>query len=165
MTEKNEDNSGLGIEFKDEALSAADIETKIETALTNDRHHEINNTVNAIPKFVNQASADHLSSTAVGHHLQAARRALAQAETAPNLANSPALSVPILGKLWGRIREQMHELVLFYVNRSGATTSRVDAQLIEAVTALTALVEAQQAELEALKDKHKKIDNNPEGPA
>ena len=92
-----------------------------------------------------------LNSKAIAHHLAAARRALAQVETKPNLAPSPATSTPILGRLWGRIRGQMHELVLFYVNRYGSSSSRVGGQLIEAIEELTAIVEAQQAEIEKLK--------------
>ena len=138
----------LELEFTDEVHSPTNLEAELIANAQPDR------AVSAIPHFIKQNSHRGLQSDqkkVIEHHLEAARRALEAADTAPHLANSPALSTPILGKLWERIRAQMHDLVLFYVNRASSTHSRVDGQLIEAVEALSQLVEDQQAEIEQLK--------------
>ena len=38
--------------------------------------------------------------------------------TAPDLAPSNATRLPLIGRLWAGVREQAHQLVLYYVNRS-----------------------------------------------
>ena len=143
MSDEKKQAARLEIEFVDEVYSAADLESEIE-AKAKDRQDAV---LNSLPQFLpsksEQSGLQSASAQTIRHHLTGARRALASAETAPHLANSPALSTPILGKLWGRIRGQMHELVLFYVNRSNVTHSRVDGQLIEAVEALAKIVDAQ----------------------
>lgn len=151
MTIDKGPQSNLGIELNDEVYTAADLEASIRSGLPAEKAAEINQTVNEIPRFVKDNNRPTIGSKAIAHHLKAARSALANVETKPNLASSPATATPVLGKLWGRIRGQMHELVLFYVNRLGGTSGRVDGQLIEAIEELTALVEQQQAEIEALK--------------
>lgn len=142
----------LKLEFTDEIHVATDMEAELVENTQPDM------TISTIPHFVKQNRQQSNSSDQtkmIQHHLEGARRALEAAETAPYLANSPALSTPILGKMWNRIRGQMHDLILFYVNRAGATHGRVDGQLIEALEALTQLVEDQQAEIETLKNRQK----------
>lgn len=137
----------LGLEFTDERHTAVELEVDLLAQAQPDT------AVSAIPHFIKpQPTAGQRpdQTGAVHHYLAGARRAIEAADTAPHLANSPALSVPILGKLWQQIRGQMHDLVLFYVNRAGRTHSRTDGQLIEAVEALAQLVEQQQAEIERL---------------
>lgn len=136
--------SELGLEFTDEVHTVASFEAQLTTS------HDAK--LAAIPQFLQDSSHPHKPSIeTIDHYLAGAKRALAATDTTPHLANSPALSTPILGTLWGRIRGQMHDLVLFYVNRSAVTHSRVDTQLIEAVDALTQIVEKQQAEIDQLK--------------
>lgn len=156
MDKPEESNSNLGIELNDDELSAEALEASVAEGMSAAEAAAINARVNEIPRYIKSGSRPSLNSKTINHHLEAARRALAQAETQANLAPSPATATPVLGTLWGRIRGQMHELVLFYVNRLGGTTGRVDGQLIEAIEELTALVEAQQAEIEALKEKIEK---------
>ena len=153
MTHQDSKSEGLGLEFSDQEQSPEELESRISDEMSAEQAEQINQKVNEIPRFVKTKDRPSLNSKTVTHHLEAARRALAQAETKPNLAPSPATATPVLGSLWGRIRGQMHELVLFYVNRLGSTSSRVDAQLIEAVEELTALVEEQQREIEKLKSR------------
>ena len=146
----------LELEFGDDEREAAELEAEIAKSLDPELAKKINDTVNAIPRFVpNETDAAQVNE-AVKHYLAGAKRALESAETAPNLASSPATSVPVLGKLWGRIRGQMHELILFYVNRSRATSGRVDGQLIQAVETLSTIVTQQQAEIESLKQELEK---------
>ena len=138
----------LGLEFTDEVHTPADLEAEL---IANTQPYE---TSSVIPHFIKQGKQQNSRSDqteAIHHYLEGARRAMEAADTAPHLANSPALSAPILGRIWERIRGQMHDLVLFYVNRASRTHSRVDGQLIEAIEALTQQVEKQRAEIEALK--------------
>jgi hypothetical protein len=69
----------------------------------------------------------------------------------PLLAPSPATRTPVLGRLWGRIRGEMHNLVLFYVNRAVRDQNRLNVNLISALNELTRVVQAQQAEIESLR--------------
>lgn len=71
-------------------------------------------------------------------------------ETQPTLAASPATRVPVLGRLWQLIRQQAHNLVLFYVNRSAARNAAVERHVGSALNELAALAQAQQAEIERL---------------
>lgn len=144
-------SKNLELKFGDDERTAAKLEAEMAKSLDPELAKKINATVNAIPRFVPNETDVTQVNEAVKHYLAGAKRALEAAETAPNLASSPATSVPILGKLWGRIRGQMHELILFYVNRSGATSGRVDGQLIQAIETLSNIVAQQQAEIESLK--------------
>ena len=145
----NDDKSNLDIEFIDEVHSANILESTLSES-TLSAHAD--NRLAHIPHFLSSDSSNSTPQT-IQHHLEGARRAIATAESGPHLASSPATATPVLGTLWGRIRAQMHDLVLFYVNRANVTHSRVDSQLIEAINSLTQLVEAQQAEIDQLKER------------
>jgi hypothetical protein len=74
-----------------------------------------------------------------------------QALVEPILVSSPATRVPVLGRLWRMIRRQMHELVLFYVNRSVSDQNQLNINLISILNELTRVSQAQQIELDALR--------------
>ena len=151
MKNPEEQHAKPEIQLHDDVHTADALEARLAKSMPPEQASAINQLVNEIPRYIKSGERPSLNSKTIEHHLAAARRALAQAETQATLAPSPATATPVLGKLWGRIRGQMHELVLFYVNRLGGTTSRVDNQLIEAIEELTAIVEAQQGEIERLK--------------
>jgi hypothetical protein len=69
----------------------------------------------------------------------------------PVLAPSPATQMPILGRLWELIRGEMHNLVLFYVNRAVADQNQLNVNLVSALNELTRVVQAQRAEIESLR--------------
>lgn len=69
----------------------------------------------------------------------------------PVLAPSPATQLPVVGRLWGRIRGQVHSLVLFYVNRAVRDQSRLNVELISVLNELTRVVQDQQTEIDALR--------------
>ena len=69
----------------------------------------------------------------------------------PVLAPSPATQLPVVGRLWSRIRGQVHSLVLFYVNRAVRDQSRLNVELISTLNELTRVVQEQQAEIDALR--------------
>jgi hypothetical protein len=68
------------------------------------------------------------------------------------LAPSPATRMPVIGRLWGTIRREMHNLVLFYVNRSVRDQNQLNVNLISTLNELTRVVQKQRAELESLRD-------------
>lgn len=85
------------------------------------------------------------------HYLRLANENYAQIETDLILADSPATQVPVLGKLWGLIRRQMHELVQFYVNRAVTHQVTMDRYLVSVLNRLTAQNQEQAREIEALR--------------
>jgi hypothetical protein len=70
----------------------------------------------------------------------------------PVLAVSPATRIPLLGNLWQLVRRQFHELILFYVNRAVSHETKVDTHIISTLTELTRVIQAQQEEIERLRD-------------
>lgn len=88
--------------------------------------------------------------TTLHHHLRQLNQMPAP-DTAPLLVESPALRVPVLGRLWRQIRGQAHQLVLFYVNRLAARETAVTNHTISALNELTRLTQRQQAEIDALR--------------
>lgn len=82
----------------------------------------------------------------------------------PILAPSPATQLPVIGRLWGRIRGQVHSLVLFYVNRAVRDQSRLNVELISVLNELTRVVQDQQAEIDALRaEARRAADDGPIG--
>lgn len=69
----------------------------------------------------------------------------------PILAPSPATRAPVVGGLWQKIRAEMHNLVLFYVNKSVREQSRVNANLISTLNELARVIQDQQAEIDSLR--------------
>ena len=76
----------------------------------------------------------------------------------PQLAPSPATRTPILGRLWQRIRGEMHNLILFYVNKSVRDQNRVNASLISTLNELTRVIQDQQSEIDALRDEVRRLE-------
>lgn len=75
----------------------------------------------------------------------------------PVLAPSPATRVPVLGRLWQLIRGEMHNLILFYVNRLAGDQNRLNIDLVSTLNELTREVQAQQAEIERLREELERL--------
>lgn len=84
------------------------------------------------------------------HHLRQANE-IDPPPTMPVLAKSPATQIPLIGRVWQMIRGQVHELILFYVNRNVAYQSKLDNHLISSLNELTRVVEMQREELDDLR--------------
>lgn len=95
------------------------------------------------------------------HYLKQANQA-PPPSVEPVLAPSPATRVPILGRLWGMIRGEMHNLILFYVNRMAGDQNRLNIDLISALNELTREIQAQQAEIDRLRTELQRRDPGPE---
>lgn len=80
---------------------------------------------------------------------------------APILAPSPATRVPVLGRLWQLIRGEMHNLILFYVNRIAGDQNRLNIDLISTLNELTRELQSQQMEIERLRAELQQRDAEP----
>lgn len=83
------------------------------------------------------------------HHLRQLNRREPPDVTAV-LLPSPATRLPIIGRLWGLIRGQFHNLILFYVNRAQAYNSQTYHNLTNTLNELTRLTQEQKRAIEAL---------------
>ncbi len=77
-------------------------------------------------------------------HLELANNLYLQAPTEVDLQSSPATRIPILGSMWSMIREQVHGLVLYYVNRSVNHQTGVNREVISVMNKITAINLEQQ---------------------
>ncbi len=81
------------------------------------------------------------------------------ASVEPLLAPSPATRAPVVGGLWRKIRAEMHNLVLFYVNKSVREQNRINANLVSTLNELTRVIQDQQAEIDALRAEIQRREN------
>jgi len=82
--------------------------------------------------------------------LEKANNAIGDINTSAHLAESPATRVPILGNIWGMIRANAHQLVLFYVNRTTSRQTTVNEEMLNVLNRLTILVHEQSETIEIL---------------
>lgn len=97
------------------------------------------------------------------HHLRLANETYAQVATGAMLAPSPATRIPVLGRLWQLIRGEVHNLVLFYVNRAIAHQTDTNRHLVSVLNRLTALSQEQQRVILALQAEIKALRQQKEG--
>lgn len=69
----------------------------------------------------------------------------------PMLAPSPATRMPVVGRIWRQVRGEVHNLVLFYVNRAVRDQNALNVNLISALNEMTRVIQEQQAEIEELR--------------
>ncbi len=86
------------------------------------------------------------------YYLRLANETFAHAPTALALAPSPATQVPGVGRVWSLIRREVHNLVLFYVNRAVTHEVNVNRYLVSVLNRLTLLSQAQQRTIESLQE-------------
>ena len=85
-------------------------------------------------------------------HLEMANELYLQVDTEIDLQSSPATRVPILGHLWGSIREQVHHLAIFYANRAVIHQANVDREIIGVLNKLASINLEQERALMKLQD-------------
>lgn len=92
------------------------------------------------------------------HHLRIANETYTTVETTAILVPSTATRFPVLGPMWQLIRRQMHNLVLFYVNRTLTHQTGINRHVLSVLNHLVIQVQDQQrtiialqAEVEALR--------------
>ncbi len=156
MTDETAKSPGWII-FEDEETTAAALKTAVEKKLVERRAALGRPSPVNFPAFGYLSSmpeppqSDPVSQT-LYHHLRHLNEMDAP-ETASVLLPSPATKVPILGRLWATIREQAHQLVLFYVNRALAHETAVNTHTLNTLNELTRLTQSQQEEISRLQKK------------
>lgn len=147
------------LKFEDPELSPAELEREAVSALARRaRSAETEINLDSLPRFddpYTPLTVDQLSQLNDGEtlrfHLHMLNRVVDVVESEPHLAPSSATALPIVGRLWGAIRGQMHQLVLFYVNRSVNQQLRVNHHLVEMVNHLSKTAVEQAKLIEDLK--------------
>jgi len=86
------------------------------------------------------------------YHLRKANDLYHQVSVDPLLAPSPASRLPILGRLWRRMRQEAHNLVLYYVGRQAGRQVMVNRHLVSTLNRMAVQLQRQQEELEALRN-------------
>ncbi|MGD1994104.1 MAG: hypothetical protein PVI59_13005 [Anaerolineae bacterium] len=85
------------------------------------------------------------------YHLRQVNEAYPQVGVESDLAPSPVAQMPLVGRLWARVRRQAHNLVLFYLNKLAGQQAAVNRHLVSVLNRLVVRMEAQEAELECLR--------------
>ena len=67
-------------------------------------------------------------------------------------ADTPAMRIPLFGRLWATLRRQAHALVIFYVNRGAARQTEINRELVGIINRLAARSQVQERQLEALRE-------------
>ena len=143
------------LEIHDPEITAVDLETVIEERLEMHRT-QLPQVHITYPDFGQVALMPSLPESGhfslyLYHHLRALNE-LPPPETLPDLAASPALRIPILGRLWQTIRREAHNMVLYYVNRSLQYVQSNHRETLGVLNELTRMVQLQQTEIDRLHD-------------
>jgi hypothetical protein len=157
MTEQEPDRPADApwITIQDEVITSEELVVEVERRVAQRRAQlgRVNlvfPTFGHISTFPEPTEADNLAGPQLYYYLkQANQTELPAVDLA--LAPSPATRMPVIGRLWGTIRREMHNLVLFYVNRSVRDQNQLNVNLISALNELTRVVQKQRAELESLR--------------
>lgn len=140
------------LEIHDEAVTAVSLISQIEERVRQRRqeHGRVNiqfptfGYLSPMPEPLQSQNAPNLY-----HHLRQLNQMDAPPVTAV-LVPSPATRVPILGRLWQMVRGQIHNLILFYVNRTNSHNSQVNSHITSTLNELTRLLQEQQQQIEQL---------------
>lgn len=143
------------LEIHDPEISSAELAAEIERRVQM-RREKLGRVRLGSPTFGTvspfpEPPSDQLYNPNLYHHLRQANE-MVPPVTTPVLVDSPATQVPILGSLWKMIRGQVHELILFYVNRIVSYETQLDNHIISSLNELTRVIQLQQEEIESLRD-------------
>jgi len=97
------------------------------------------------------------------YHLRRANDLYYQIGVESSLAPSPTTSLPVVGRLWGLIRREAHNLVLFYLGKSAQHQVVVNRHLVSTLNRMVIQLQQQQADLRALRDEIKRLHETSEG--
>lgn len=148
--------SGSLFQFEIDGIGSAQLEAEIETLVAArpgslDYLHALPRFGDPLPLAAEDLAALPDHQLKLAYHLRFLNQMYTERPTGPVLTSSPATAVPILGPLWGRIRAQMHQLILFYVGRSDAHQAEVNHHLLQIVAQLTETVAHQNDEIARLR--------------
>lgn len=94
-------------------------------------------------------------------HLRQANDLYYQVGVEASLEPSPATRVPILGRLWKRVRQEAHNLVLFYVGKLARQQLAVNRHLVSVLNRMAVQLQAQQGQVRALQEELARLRGEP----
>ena len=155
MKSKPMDESGQSdkwLEIHDVEVTAESLMAQIEERVKR-RRRECGNVLSQFPTFGYVTEMPEPTSPQdapnLYHHLRQLNRRESPDVTAV-LVPSSATRLPIIGRFWGLIRGQFHNLILFYVNRAQAYNSQTYHHLTNTINELTRITQEQQRVIESL---------------
>lgn len=141
------------IEIKDPEIDPAGIMEQIRERVKQ-RRKEKGHDQRTFPSFglteLPEAPSDRPYDPDLYYYLRLVNESFAQAETHANLAPSPATKLPVVGRVWKLLRREVHNLVLFYVNRLITHQSNVNRYQVNVLNRLTTRLEEQERTIEQL---------------
>lgn len=84
------------------------------------------------------------------YHLKRANRLYVDLGVDLTLAPSPMTRLPIVGRIWERVRREAHHLVLFYVGKLAQRQVTVNRHLVSTLNRLVVQLQEQQRLIRAL---------------
>ena len=97
------------------------------------------------------------------YHLRRANDLYYQIGVESSLAPSPTTSLPVVGRLWGLIRREAHNLVLFYLGKSAQQQVAVNRHLVSTLNRMVTQLQQQEADLRELRDEIERLRGTAEG--
>lgn len=152
------------IVIEDELTTAVLLETAVEQRLARRRATMGTPSPIDFPAFgylspMPQPPENGTISKTLYHHLRRLNE-MPLPETSPLLHPSPATKVPILGRMWAMVREQAHQLILFYVNRYASHETVVNNHTLNMLNELTRLTQSQHEEILQLQEELTTLQGN-----
>jgi len=87
------------------------------------------------------------------YHLRKANDLYYQVGVEPALAPSPATRLPILGRLWSQIRQEAHNLVLFYVGRLARQQLAINRHTVSTLNRMAVQLQTLREEMAQLRER------------
>ncbi len=91
------------------------------------------------------------------YHLRRANELYGRLEVEPVLAPSPLTRVPVLGRVWGRLRREAHNLVVFYLNRLAGQQLAVNRHLVAVLNRMAARLQEQERQIRVLEEEIRRL--------
>jgi hypothetical protein len=136
-------------EIRDPAVDVETLVKEIESNLTT--HRLLLAPSPSIPAFGSDseppAAGRALSHSDLLYRLRCVQESLVQVGADRELAPSWATQLPLVGRWWSRIRAEVHNLILFYVNRAAARQAGLNNHTV----AVLRWIPEQAEEIERLK--------------
>lgn len=148
------------LEVNDPAIDVDKLNATVQSRV-DARRNELGEDGRVFPTYgavasLDSASEAHMDATLV-HHIEYVNKLYAKFELDAVLTESPATRVPVLGKLWGMIRGQAHNLIIFYMNRVVTHQVEVNRHLVNALTLMTREQQRQQRKIAELEEEIKTL--------
>ena len=154
------------IEIHDPEIDLTQIMEQIRERIRQ-RREELGYPRKSFPKFGAAAYPGEPESgdfdTDLYYHLRRANDLYYQIGVESSLAPSPTTSLPVVGRLWGLIRREAHNLVLFYLGKSAQQQVAVNRHLVSTLNRMVTQLQQQQADLRELRDEIERLRGTAEG--